>query len=109
MGLAVLSGQEALTSGTPLTLPDVDVGGKQAKEQDPGRVVLFGHPDNSGPVWIGDTTGTFGMSDGVPVPSDGDPIYLSVDNLSRIQAISEDEGDVICWLVEHDGLRNPII
>lgn len=83
-----LSGQKVLNS-SPVQLPDVD-----------GIIItLKSHPDNTDTVWVGALSGTLATNTGFPL-NPGEAVMVAVEgNLEQLRALSDVDGEKICWIV----------
>lgn len=84
-----LSGQITVTTaGTAVAGPD---------ERGPAPFGLKAHPDNSGPVWVGNVAGGVTSGNGFPL-NPGETIVITLSNLGELRVDASADGLKLCWV-----------
>lgn len=71
------------------------------------RALFLAHPDNTGVLWIGNSTGTLSGDTGFPLSVGGPGVPLEgLENLNQVLVVADVQGDKLCWLILDD---DPVI
>jgi len=106
MGLGVdpaekrpFTGQVTGVTGTPVSLPDLQG----------TRFLLRPLPGNRDVIYLGAGTGSLTASNGFPLPSGSESVYLEgQDNLNRLSLLVSVGGDGLGFLALYDPKSNPL-
>jgi len=94
-----ISGQVTGVTGTPAGLPDLEA----------TRFILRPLPGNRDTIFVGAGTGSLTASNGFPLPSGSDAVYLEgQDNLNRLSLLVSVGGDGLGFLALYDPKSNPL-
>ena len=67
------------------------------------RALFMAHPENSGYLWIGNSTGTLSGDTGFPLSTNGPGVPLEgLENLNQVLVVADVGGDKLCWLILDD-------